>query len=362
MAHPFDRWTQTDYYDWATVFARVNYKVLENDRRDRLDTHEFIGEQIVYLDREGGLTNPRTGQPARARFLGQPVPDEKTNGNVSLAKRAGKSGEQQDPTELDQLAVWLTSQTNFARAQVNWVWYQIMGRGIVDPIDDFRPTNPPSHPALLNALAGEFVRQKYDLRRLIRLIMASRTYQLSSRPNETNAGDEMNYSHTRPRRLTAEQLLDTQHQVLEVPESFRGYPSGMRAAQMPGGSPVRRNEVKMGGAEKFLSVFGKPSRLLACECERSSETTLGQTFQLISSPEMNSLLTASSNRLGRLLAAGRSDASIVDELYWAALSRAPSGQELERATSVLGAASDKRRALEDIAWALLNAKEFVLRR
>jgi hypothetical protein len=192
--------------------------------------------------------------------------------------------------------------------------------------------------------------------------MASRTYQMSSQPNETNGDDEINYSHTGPRRLTAEQLLDTQHQFLEVPASFRGYPAGLRAGQMPGGSPVRRNEVKMGGAEKFLSVFGKPSRLLACECERSSETTLGQTFQLISSPEMNSLLTASSNRLGRLLAAGGSDAGMVDELYWAALSRPPSARELQRATQLLGEASDKRRALEDIAWALLNAKEFVLRR
>jgi hypothetical protein len=117
----------------------------------------------------------------------------------------------------------------------------------------------------------------------------------------------------------------------------------------------------MGGAEKFLSVFGKPSRLLACECERSSETTLGQTFQLISSPEMNSLLTTSSNRLGRLLAAGGSDAGMVDELYWAALSRPPSATELERGLHLLRTTTNKRGALEDLAWALLNAKEFVLR-
>jgi len=363
--HPFDRWTQGDYYDWATVFARVNYKVLENERRDRLDSHEFVGEQIVYLDREGGLTNPRTGQPAKARFLGQPASEPASaaggpeKGKARPAKQSAAAG--QDVSELDELANWLVAQTNFARAQVNWVWYQIMGRGIVDPIDDFRPTNPPSHPELLDGLAREFARQKFDLHRLIRFIMASRTYQLSARPNETNEGDEINYSHTRPRRLTAEQLLDTQQQFLEVPASFRGYPTGTRAAQLPGGSPVRRNEVKMGGAEKFLSVFGKPSRLLACECERSSETTLGQTFQLISSPEMNSLLTAPNNRLGRLLAAGVSDAGIVDELYWAALTRPPSSGELERATNLLREAPDKRRALEDIAWALLNAKESVLR-
>jgi len=250
-----------------------------------------------------------------------------------------------------------------ARAQVNWIWYQIMGRGIVDPIDDFRLTNPPSHPKLLDALAQEFVRSRFDLRQMIRLIMASRSYQLSATPNETNAGDEINYSHVRPRRLTAEQLFDTQHQFLEVPANFRGYPAGTRAAQLPGGAPVRRNEVKMGGAEKFLSVFGKPSRLLACECERSSETTLGQTFQLISSPEMNELLTNEHNRLTRLMTAGGSDSAVVEELYWAALSRPPTRVELESSTRILQGASgsDKRRALEDVAWALLNAKEFVLR-
>ena len=347
--HPFDRWTQTDYYDWANVFARIDYKVLANNRNDGLDKHEFNGEQVVYLAREGDVTNPRTGKPATPRFLGEPA--KPATGNSKL-----------ETDQLAALAQWLTAQPNFARSQVNWVWFQLLGRGIVDPIDDFRPTNPASHPALLTQLAGDFAKRKFDLRHLIRLIMTSRSYQLSSEPTADNADDTINFSHALPRRLSAEQLLDTQHQVLDVPAQFSGYPSGLRAAQLPGGSPVRRNEMKMGGSEKFLAMFGKPARLLACECERSSETTLGQTFQLISSPEINSLLTQKDNRLASLLASGKPDDDLVTELYWTALSRPPTPTETASAARLLNETTAKRAAFEDLAWALLNAKEFVLRK
>jgi hypothetical protein len=211
-------------------------------------------------------------------------------------------------------------------------------------------------------LAKDFTRHHFDLRYLLQVLMSSRTYQLSAEPTSDNAEDTINFSHVWPRRLSAEQLLDTQSQVLDRPARFTGYPVGFRAAQLPGGSPVRRNEMKMGGAEKFLAMFGKPARLLACECERSSETTLGQTFQLISSPDVQRLLSASDNRLTALLAANYSNERLVDELYWTALTRAPSGPELSAATRLLSEAPDRRSALEDLAWALLNAKEFVLRR
>lgn len=349
--HPFDRWTQADYYDWADVFSRVQYKVLANNRRDDLDKHEFIGEQIVYLARDGDITNPRTGKPATPRFLGEaPRPSPETR----------QTQPETDP--LEALARWLTSQPNFARSQVNWVWFHLLGRGIVDPIDDFRPTNPPSHPALLDELAADFVQHKFDLRQLIRTIMTSRTYQLSAQPTPDNTDDVLNFSHAQPRRLSAEQLLDTQHQVLGVPAKFNGYPAGLRAAQLPGGSPVRRNEVKMAGSEKFLAMFGKPARLLACECERSSETTLGQTFQLISSPEINALLTNQDNRLTALLNSGKPNEYLVEELYWTALSRPPSARESTEALRLIEHSSVRRTGVEDVAWALLNAKEFVLRR
>lgn len=360
--HPFDRWTQDDYYDWADAFARIRYKVLENSRRDQLDSHEFVGEQIVYLARDGGMTNARSGRRASARFLGETRGNAGSNaGSIIPVDRAGTDGPA-ERTELDQLADWLTAQPNFARVQVNWVWSHLMGRGLVQPVDDFRPTNPASHPALLDALAEDYVRHRFDLRWLLRFIMSSRTYQLSSEPNATNADDDSNYSHVWPRRLTAEQLFDAQRQVLDVPAHFQGLPDGMRAAQVPGGSPVRRHEAAMSGPEKFLAVFGKPARLLACECERSNETTLSQAFQLISAPEMDAILTDPDNRLTRLLASGQPAATVVDELYWTALSRPPAAAERTRAADLLRTAGDRRRALEDLCWALLNAKEFVLRR
>lgn len=341
--HPFDRWSQDDYYDWASLFARVNYKVLENKRRDNLDKHEFIGEQVVYLTDEGKVTNARTGKPAAPRFLGS------------------ESGLKKNADPLHELADWITANPLFAKSQVNRVWYHLMGRGLVDPIDDFRPTNPASHPELLDQLANDFVAEKFDLRWLIRLIMNSRAYQLSSEPNETNAGDEINYSHVLPRRLTAEQLLDSQHEAMAVPAKFNGYPLGMRAGQLPGVEAVRLREKRRSSSDTFLTLFGKPMRLLSCECERSSETTMNQAFNLVSGPEINSLLSAPDNRLQKLIDAGKSSEEVLTELYWTALSRAPTAAELRELSTHVSQAESKRKAYEDVGWALLNAKEFVFR-
>lgn len=337
--HPFDRWTQKDYYDWAEVFSPVQYKVLENNRRDRLDTHEFAGEQIVWAGNEKPVINPKTAKAAQKRFLGE--------------TRAERS---------EALAQWITAQPMFAQSQINRIWFNLIGRGIVDPIDDFRATNPASNPALLDALAKEFVRSKFSLRHMIRLIMNSRTYQLSSMPNETNGDDESNFSRTIIQRLSAEQLLDAQSQVTGVPLQFDGYPVGMRATQLPGVRAVRTRERKPSDEDQFLMTFGKPMRLLTCECERSSETSMGQAFHLISGPTINDFLTAPENRLSRLLASGKSPEAIVEELYWSALSRPPNATELGKAVVVLSEAHDRRAALEDLTWALLNAKEFLLRR
>ncbi len=341
--HPFDRWSQDDYYDWAGLFSRVSYKVLENKRRDNLDSHEFIGEQIVYLADEGKVTNARTGQPAKPRFLGAVKP---------LAK---------DEDPLRELATWITANPLFAKSQVNRVWFHLMGRGLVDPIDDFRPTNPASHPELLDQLAKDFVAQKFDLRWLIRTVMNSRAYQLAAEPNDTNAGDEVNYSHVLPRRLTAEQLLDSQHEALAVPAKFTGYPVGMRAGQLPGVEAVRLREKRKSSSDTFLTLFGKPMRLLSCECERSSETTMSQAFNLVSGPEINELLAAPDNRLQKLIAAGKDAREIITELYWHILSRPPTQAELLEFSARVGKAESQRTAYEDIAWALLNAKEFIFR-
>ena len=380
--HPFDKWTQDDYYDWADVFARLNYKVLENRRRDSNDGHEFKGEQIVYVASKGEVKNP-SGKPAHPRFLGETSP--MTLASEDLAgepiPNSSKGGESAGPRpsqvplpggarsglaadELDALADWVTSPNNpfFARAQVNRVWFHLMGRGLVDPIDDFRATNPPSHPALLDSMAADFVKHKFDLRFVIRLIMNSRAYQLSAMPNDSNRDDDLNFSRAYVRRLTAEQLLDCQSLVTGVPVKFIGYPPGTRAAQLPGALPERKRDQRMSGVDHFLETFGKPARLLTCECERSGDTTMGQAFQMISGPAINDLLDAPGNRLAQLLTGGKSNHEIIEELYWSALTRPPTEKESHRGTALLNESKDKRRALEDLTWALLNAKEFVLRK
>jgi hypothetical protein len=353
--HPFDRWTQDDYYGWADVFGRVDYKVLENKRRDTNDGHEFVGEQIVYETRSGDVKNARTGRPAEARLL--------------AASRPPVGG---DGSRLDALAEWITSSDNplFARAQVNRVWYHLMGRGLVDPVDDFRATNPPSHPELLDALAADFTSNGYDVRRLIRLIMTSQAYALSSAPNETNRDDEVNYSHVLPRRLTAEQLVDAQHEAAGVQPEFAGYPAGTRAGQVAGvqAASVRRrrgdaaNPQGPSASDVFLTTFGRPPRLLSCDCERSNDTTLGQTFHLIGGPQVTKLVASPDNRLAKLLAAGKSDEQVIEELYWTALTRPPTPDEAKTMAEHVRSAKDRRKGLEDVLWALLNAKEFVLRK
>lgn len=344
--HPFDRWTQDDYYNWAAVFAKVDYKVLQNKRTDTNDKHEFKGEQIVFLNRQGEVKNPRSGRAAVPQFLS-----------------AGAGAVEKDVDELEVLARWMTAPENpfFARSQVNRIWYHLMGRGIVDPIDDFRPTNPASHPALLEALAADFVRHKFDLRHSIRVIMASRSYQLSSEPNGENREDEINFSHAIVRRLTAEQMLDCESEVTGVPNNFSGYPTGLRAAELPGVHLERRRGEKSSTVDQFLQTFGKPPRLLTCECERSTETTMSQAFQLISGPTVNDLIGRPENRLAGLLSSGRTDRVLIDDLYWTALTRAPSALEAARTEKLLRSASSRRAALEDILWALLNSKEFLLR-
>ena len=341
--HPFDRWSQDDYYDWAGLFARVSYKVLENNRTDNLDSHEFIGEQVVYLAREGAVTNARTSKPSTPRFLGA---------KTKLAADA-------DP--LRELAAWTTAHPLFAKSQVNRVWFHLLGRGLVDPVDDFRPTNPASHPELLERLARDFAAQKFDLRWLVRQVMNSRAYQLSAEPNDTNRDDEVNYSHVLLRRLTAEQLLDSQHAAMAVPARFNGYPPGLRAGQLPGVGSVRLREKKKSSSDTFLTLFGKPMRLLSTECERSCETTMSQAFNLVSGPEMNELLAAPDNRIQQLVGAGRSNLEMATELYWNTLNRAPTQAELLEISARADRAEDKRRVFEDLSWALLNAKEFVFR-
>jgi hypothetical protein len=347
--HPFERWTQADYHSFAAFFVRVQYRILSNDRRDSFDKHEFVGEQVVWTAREGEIRHPRTGQVLAPHFLGAPTPD------------LGPGGDR-----LGALAEWVTHPDNpfFARAQANRVWQHLLGRGIVEPNDDFRDSNPPVNGPLLDALAADLAAHRFDLRHLVRTILNSRTYQLSSAPNETNAGDETNFSHALVRPLQAEQLFDAAGSALGTSLKFDGQPKGVRAGQLPGirsGKGRDAGRDRSGDGEQFLLTFGKPERSLSCECERSDDTTLAQAFQLITGPVLNRMLTAKGNRLGKLLAADAPPSAVVEELYLASLSRYPTDREREAAVGLLTRSADRRSAAEDLAWGLVNAKEFLLR-
>jgi hypothetical protein len=344
--HPFDRWTQNDYHSLAAFFPRIQYRIVENNRKDRLDKHEFDGEQVVWLDREGEVKHPRTGAVVAPRFLGAATP--------AIPASADR---------LQVLADWIGAPDNplFARTQVNRIWYHLLGQGIVDPPDDFRASNPPVNGPLLEALSRDFAAHGFSLRHTVRMILNSRTYQLAARPTETNRADEANFAHAVVRPLQAEQLLDAVSQVTGVPAPFEGYPPGTRAGQLPGPRTALPRGQALGEGERFLKVFGKPERLLSCECERSADTTVNQAFAMLTGPLLNELICTPDNRLGRLLAAGRSDRAIIEELYLAALSRPPREGEWRPAVAYVAKAKDRRQALEDVLWALLNAKEFLFR-
>ncbi len=345
--HPFERWTQNDYHSLAAFFCRVQYRIVENNRRDKLDKHEFAGEQIVWMAREGEVTHPRTGEVLKPHFLGADTPAF-------------------GPTDdrLQALADWVARPDNpfFARAQANRVWSHLLGRGIVDPIEDFRDSNPPANGPLLDALAKDFAEHRFDLRHLVRTILCSRTYQLAAIPNDTNRDDEANFSHAIIRPLQAEQLLDAVAQVTGARPHFNGFPAGLRAAQLPGVGADRPRKQPASDAEKFLATFGKPVRSLSCECERSDDTTLAQAFQLITGRLLNGMLSEPDNRIGRLLASGKPLPDVIDELYLTALCRPTAPQERRRAVELVEKAKDRRAALEDLVWGLVNAKEFLLRR
>ena len=321
--HPFDQWKQDDYHTFAALFAKVGYRVLENRRGDNLDSHEFTGDQIVYVDRAGILKHPRTNEPLQPRFLG--------------SQTAVTSD---DP--LQALADWIADAKNpyFAKAQANRIWYHLLGRGLIEPIDDFRATNPPVNGPLLDYLAKELAGHRFDLRHLVKLIVRSRVYQLAALPAETNSEDETHFSRALVQPLEAEQLLDALGQVFEQPVSFRGYPAGTRAGQLAAPSGNKRVDA----GSRFLKVFGKPDRLLTCECERTEDPGLLQAFQMLNGDILQRMLSASDNRLGKLIAKDQKDEAIIEELYLAALSRPPSERERSGFIKMLSSASNRRAA------------------
>ncbi len=321
--HPFERWSQDNYYGIGAFFNRVQRKPGAN-----------ADEQVVWVARGGEVTQPRTGKQM------QPW--------LPLEGEAELSGEDD---RRDKLVEWLVKQNNpfFAKVEVNRIWGHLLGRGIVEPVDDFRDSNPPASASLLAALADDFAANGYDRKRVMRNILGSRTYQLSSRKNEFNAADVKYFSHATTRLLSAEQLLDAICRVTSVPEKFAGLPAGTRATSLP--SPDVESD--------FLKVFGQPARETACQCERSTDSNLSQALQMINGPLVHSKVRDEKNRLRQLAGEGKSDAEIVTELYMAGLCRPPSEPELSAATKHISGAGDRVRGLEDVCWAILNANEFL---
>lgn len=311
--HPWEKWTQDDFYGFAAFFARVGIKeVYEND------------ENATQYMEDGAVEHPKTKKKMVARVLdGKPVQDS------------------QDADIRDDLLAWMTAPENpyFSRTIVNRVWKHYFGRGFVEEVDDFRVTNPPSHPALLDALAKDFVAHKFDLRYLMRTILNSRAYQLSAEPNDSNRADTINFSRFPIRRLVAETLLDTMSQVTGAPEKFPGYPAGTRAMQ-----------VYAGGGGYMLSSFGRLSRDIICE--RDAQPDMAQTMHLISGSTLQGKLSKAQLDLAL------TDDQLLEQIYLRSLVRLPS--PAERA-AVLGLVKtgDRRKAYQDLLWAILNSKEFL---
>jgi hypothetical protein len=323
--HPFERWTQDDYYGFAAFFSRVKQK-----------NGPLPDDEVIFSVREGEVRQPRTGKVMKPKALGGPTFED-----PALADRR------------TALAAWLTGPENpfFAKSLVNRVWFHLLGRGIVEPVDDFRDSNPASNDELLDGLTAAFVQSGFDLKVLIRSILSSRTYQLSARTNELNADDALYFSHAYTKLLPAEVLLDAISTVTGTVTPFDGLPKGSRAIQIPDG--------KM--ENPFLKTFGRPARELACECERESDSNLSQALQLIGGATVNGKLRDDNGRMAQLAKSTKSPEEITRALYLVALAREPNATEIEAAAKHLSAAADRRQAVEDLGWVLINSKEFLFR-
>lgn len=331
--HPFENWTQEDYYGLNSFFNQVTAK---NDPR-------MVGvpnARAVSLNLATGFaTNPRSGQAQPPRFLGGIQPPVSTGTDRRV-----------------QFATWLTAPDNpmFARSLANRFWSYFFARGIVDPVDDLRTTNPPINPELLEALTKDFIEHRFDVRHLMRRIVTSQTYQRSSLANDSNRHDTLNFSHALPRRIPAEALLDSLVQATGVRENFGGAPAGFSAAQLPDA------EIN----SDFLALFGKPQRADACECERDGDSNMLQALHLINGQSILRRVTDSNGRVAQLLkqTPPLSNDQLIEDLYLWSLARRPTAQEIEVAKKHFATYGDQQRAdaAQDLMWSLLNSRDFLL--
>ncbi len=337
--HPFEKWSQKDYYSFSAFFSRIG------KRGGARPTEEMI----FHRRGKASAKNKKNNEPVLPAGLGAEPLDIPADQDPRLA-----------------LADWMGASDNpfFAKALVNRYWKHFFGRGLVDPEDDMRATNPATNPELLDALANDFINSGFDLKRLVRQITESKTYQLSSTPNEYNAVDKHNFARFYPRRLGAESLLDAIDSVTDHRTAFAGLEKGTRAVQLPDNS--------FNDSVFFLKIFGRPDSSSACECERSDDASLAQSLHLINSKGIQDKLTAASGRAAALAADDkRKDEDKLRDLYHLVYSRGPEPEELKIALAHLAKrpkdkdgkqfdiATARRQAYEDIVLALINTKEFL---
>ncbi len=319
--HPFDRWTMDDYYGFAAFFSQIGRKGTDDPR-----------EIIVFNSKGGEVAHPVKKVAMKPKFLGGAEPDLKgEDRRVALAK-------------------WLASPENpyFATNLANRVWQHFFGVGIIEEVDDVRISNPASNPELLAELGKRFTSYKYDFKKLVRDICTSRTYQLATTTNDTNAGDTRNFARAYLRRIKAETFLDCISQVTETRNKFPGLPNGARAVQIADGSV----------STYFLTTFGRATRETVCSCEVRLEPTLSQSLHLLNGDATTQRIQQG-NLVGRRITEKKTHAQIIEELYVRSLSRRPTAAETERLTRLVEAEADKKQALEDVFWSLLNSREFM---
>lgn len=317
--------SQDDYYGLAAYFTRIKSK-----RSDEFGI--FVQEQVIYVANSGEIRQPRTGKVMAPKPLGAEPADDPVDRRRALAH-------------------WLIEPSNpwLPKSVVNRYWGYLLGRGLVNPIDDLRETNPAVMPELFDALAADFVASGYDLKALLRRILTSRVYERSAEATPENRLDSALFTHYPLKRLTAEQLLDAVNQATGTLEKFSGLPAGKRAIELP----------DTNYASYFLDTFGRPSRAIACECERSADPTLGQALHLMNGDAINRKLADPKGRLAALLKETPDDPPLIQTLYRLAFGRPATDAEVQAARAVIGSAPQREQGAQDLFWGLLNAKEFL---
>jgi hypothetical protein len=335
--HPMEKWTNDQYFAFANLFSRVRSK-----------NGPVADERVIFTASDGDIVQPLTGKPQVPTPLdGKPLPM-----NSVEDRRIA-------------MASWLTSPDNayFARAITNRVWSSFFGTGLVEAVDDLRMTNPASNEKLLSETAAFLVKNKFDLKALMRAILQSSSYQRSSVALAENKDDTRFYARYYPRRLMAEVMLDAVSEVTTVPTTFRvdkrnankgignAYPMGYRALQLPDSNT----------ASYFLASFGRAERVQTCSCERTNEPSMAQALHIANGDTLNDKLAAKDNRVEKLLASGMTDSKIIEEVYLSAVSRLPSEKEQAQVLKVLADAKpdERRKTLEDVFWGLMSAREFL---